>query len=98
MACKSNLKPDYLVKTKVWQFTRLHCKRVSVLGGLRKPKTSGVHSIQDGATYLVTRSQLRNKRSILSLPEELLLHLLKELHIKDLLSVRSVSTDSGLVC
>lgn len=63
---------------------------MKVLGGLRKPKTSNVHTRpHDGATYLVTRLRSRNRRSILSLPEELLLHLLKELHIKDLLNVRS---------
>ncbi|KAI0214735.1 Cyclin-F [Lamellibrachia satsuma] len=64
---------------------------MKVLGGLRKPKTSSVHARpQDGGTtYLVTRSRSRNRRSILSLPEELLLHLLKELHVKDLLSMRS---------
>ena len=67
----------------------------SVPCGLRKPKTSRAHATsQDGgATYLNTRSRFRYRMSLLSLPDELLLHLLKSLHIKDLLSMRSVSID-----
>ena len=67
----------------------------SVPCGLRKPKTSRAYATsQDGgATYLNTRSRFRYRMSLLSLPDELLLHLLKALHIKDLLSMRSVSID-----